>query len=54
MIALLPLLISAIHASIGPHGFVFWIQPPHISAGIGWLWGGHGWDNGPVTWWEVQ
>jgi hypothetical protein len=29
------LLIQAIHASHGPAGFVAWVQPPGIAAGIG-------------------
>lgn len=49
MIALLiHALISAIHFDHGPHGFVFWIWPPHMSVGAG-IVQGH-----LITWWETQ
>lgn len=31
----LVLLILMVHISHGSHGFVAWIQPPHIAAGLG-------------------
>ena len=30
----------AVHASHGPDGVSFWIQPPHVAAGFGYNWAG--------------
>jgi hypothetical protein len=45
---LFALFIALIHISHGPNGFVLWIQPPHISAGIAFL------NSGIHAWWEVS
>lgn len=42
------LILHMIHMSHGPYGIVAWIQPPHISAGIGIV------RDHLVAWWEVQ
>lgn len=37
-----------VQISAGPHGFAAWLQPPHISLGVGWV-------RGSLTGWaQVQ
>lgn len=45
---LVQILIQIVHVSAGPHGWVAWVQPDHITAGIGWV-HGH-----LVDWFQVQ
>ena len=40
-------IMAGLHFSIGRHGFVIWIQPPDLAAGIGIV----RWHL--TTWWQV-